>query len=597
MFKNFNEFRNSYRVFFVKISLLFILIPLFSVGLFFFVNTYHTVKTFAEQTLNYYAVNVSNDIEQSLDIIDNACMNFISNPNFRQQLININNDLENDVKNNPRNSESEIDMIMNYQLFFNLAWNSNLIESVYLYISDEIYYSISRSRASLTQNKIKNMLDIAALDFSIPRERRLVAPDGDDPSIYYVANINDIYSFKTLGKLIFVVNGDRLLNPVSSLIQYKSPVVMLCDSDRTIMLHNDRTMIGKKIPDDLSNNISYNDITEARIDNAGYYVAAKSLDLYNVLFLIAVEKAEVFEGFNESMLQYAIILILISVGTITIAVIVASKEVSAPINEIVGVISNYYEHNFNIRLPTNRITEVNKLYRVFNDMMGEISHLVNDVYEKQLLLRESEFRLLQSQVNPHFMFNILEIISCEARLANNENIYKITTLLGELLRVNLNYQKNEKLTFREELKYINFYLDLQQIRFASRISPSIYIDDDSIYDSFIPKMCLQTIVENAVIHGIEKKRGNRSIDLFIWKDDGDIFISVVDDGAGFDVKAYEKELDGADMEHGGIGLINSSKRIKLLYGNEYGLYIESRIGRGSKVVINIPDDKHATSGL
>jgi two-component system sensor histidine kinase YesM len=245
-----------------------------------------------------------------------------------------------------------------------------------------------------------------------------------------------------------------------------------------------------------------------------------------------------------------------------------------------------------MKMPGFSTTELNDISSTYNKMTDEIDHLINQVYEKQYLLAEAELQSLHSQVNPHFLFNVLENINWEARIAKNEKIYEMTTALGSLLRSTISYGKKEKILLSDELQLVSQYMKLQQMRFGDKISYGIDVDD-MLLDCHVPCFCIQTLIENSVIHGLEKKRGSGSVNVKAACDNTDLNITVSDDGNGFDVSTINlnlpREEAGGNRPH--LGLYNTHKRIRLLYGDNYGLSISSAPGTGTTVVIHIPADR------
>ena len=166
--------------------------------------------------------------------------------------------------------------------------------------------------------------------------------------------------------------------------------------------------------------------------------------------------------------------------------------------------------------------------------------------------------------------------------------------LGELLRSNFTFSNQEKIKIEEELKYVNFYLELQNIRFGDKISVHIDIDDENLLNLLIPKLALQTIVENAVVHGLENKIGNGSLEINIYTEDNLVHLVITDNGIGFDtLKLNEHLANVSDSNYSTqhIGLTNVNQRIKLYYGDLYGIHVYSKIGQGTKVSIKIPIDR------
>ena len=179
-------------------------------------------------------------------------------------------------------------------------------------------------------------------------------------------------------------------------------------------------------------------------------------------------------------------------------------------------------------------------------------------------------------------------------MSGMESIYETINHLGKLIRATLSMGKKEKVTIREELQYIEAYLYLQKKRFEDRLQTSIEIYDDSVLDCYIPRLCIQILVENAIVHGLERKTGKGTLAIEISKENNIILIEISDDGVGFNTEEISLGESGPDIGekgvHTSIGLYNSNRRIKLMYGEEYGINIYSRINSGTNVSVRIPAD-------
>jgi two-component system sensor histidine kinase YesM len=217
------------------------------------------------------------------------------------------------------------------------------------------------------------------------------------------------------------------------------------------------------------------------------------------------------------------------------------------------------------------------------------------VYKKQLLLKESELKSLQSQINPHFLFNVLETISWRARMSNNDEIYQMITSLGYLLRASFATSGIEKVKISEEMHYIEFYLLLQKKRFEEKLEIEINNQIESLDIYYVPKLSVQPIVENAIVHGLEQKIGNGKLTITMYIEHEDIVFEIHDNGVGFQVADVDlREMNSSfksNDKHSNIGLFNSNRRIKLLYGEAYGITLESQINMGTKVTLRIPKDR------
>lgn len=253
-------------------------------------------------------------------------------------------------------------------------------------------------------------------------------------------------------------------------------------------------------------------------------------------------------------------------------------------------------------VPEKRITAAADLIYIMANYIVEIGasnlaqkKLVHEVKAKADLeasLRASELKALQAQVNPHFLFNTLNTIARLALLEGASRTQEVVYALSDLLRDNLR-DIDVLRTLEEEIKSVKDYLMIQRVRFGDRIQSFIDIDPQ-IMTALIPALTLQPLIENAIIHGLEKKVDGGTIHVRGFYENGDITVSVIDTGAGVSMERIrsifraEKQLK-THGETTGLGIINVHKRIQHYYGSEYGLKIESQLGEGTRNYIRFPD--------
>jgi len=211
----------------------------------------------------------------------------------------------------------------------------------------------------------------------------------------------------------------------------------------------------------------------------------------------------------------------------------------------------------------------------------------------------SEYRALQNQINPHFLYNTLEAIRSDALVAGVSDIADITESLATFFRYTISNYSN-KVTLEDELSNVENYFKIQQYRFGEKIKLDLVYDDESkLLKHMIPKLTLQPIVENAIIHGLEKKVGSGRIRIHIHETQHRITIDIVDDGVGIKEEALDKINKNMSesisethhtkqLNKGGIALINVNKRIKLTFGEPYGIRVSSVENYGTTVQLTLP---------
>lgn len=237
--------------------------------------------------------------------------------------------------------------------------------------------------------------------------------------------------------------------------------------------------------------------------------------------------------------------------------------------------------------------EMGELGTQINEMMSHIKELMDDNLKREMLVKNSEIRALQNQINAHFIYNVLESIKMMAEINEEYEISDAVTSLGKLLRYSMKWVSNNVLV-EQELEYIKNYMALINLRFDYEIYLSLNMPD-LILKQEIPKMSLQPIIENAIYHGIEQIAEDTNIYMKGFFDGNDCIIEITDMGKGMSEDDVEKlqmkiagELDSNGGSGNGIGLKNVQDRIHIAFGEEYGIEIASKLGCYTKIIVRIP---------
>lgn len=299
----------------------------------------------------------------------------------------------------------------------------------------------------------------------------------------------------------------------------------------------------------------------------------------------------------SSLFPSAIILIISSSLSILL-IIFFTRTITRRINKLCYTMDSVAEGNFNVTLDIDGNDEVSRLYINLKKMILNINTLVNEVYhtnlqKKQLLIyqKDMQLQMLSNQINPHFLFNTLESIRMQAHSEGNVEIADAIEALAFMIRRNLDSCK-ELIPISYELEILETYLKLIQFRFGDRITYTIQIPKELMAFS-IPYLIIQPLVENAIVHSLEKKAALGHIDIIACNILDEIHIEVIDNGEGIEedkLKALLETLHenvGYSNKH--IGLKNINSRIKLTYGNPYGITIKSIPGLGTSVKIILPN--------
>jgi sensor histidine kinase YesM len=251
------------------------------------------------------------------------------------------------------------------------------------------------------------------------------------------------------------------------------------------------------------------------------------------------------------------------------------------------------------RIHMERRDEIGSIAKVINTMLDhqmEISyrmlHTQQDLYEAELKEKENELRILENQVNPHFILNTLQCICGIATTYNAQEVVDIATAMGKIFEYSLRAPEN--VTLRQEMNIVQEYLEIVDIRFENRFIWDMDIQEE-LLDARMPKMILQPLVENAIYHGLEKK-GRGIVQIFCEEGEGGLWIHIWDNGAGIEAKKLEKikeflqderEMHRISMKVKRIGIANTCLRIKNFFGSAYGIEIDSIEGSGTEVTIHM----------
>ena len=266
-----------------------------------------------------------------------------------------------------------------------------------------------------------------------------------------------------------------------------------------------------------------------------------------------------------------------------------SDKISNPIKRLDGSVREIESGNLDVEILPSGSYEVEHLGKSIKNMLGRIKVLMSDLVAEHNAKRKSEFDTLQSQINPHFLYNTLDIIVWMIENENSDKAVNIVTALAKFFRISLSKGKNI-ITVKDEVEHVRNYLMIQNMRFKNRFEYSIDVDEKVLSYSSL-KLMLQPLVENAIYHGMEFMDGDGEIDVKVFKEDDSLYFTITDNGLGMSEDMVETLLskDFVSSKKGsGIGVKNVNERIKLYFGSEYGLKVESEPDEGTKITIHLP---------
>ena len=273
----------------------------------------------------------------------------------------------------------------------------------------------------------------------------------------------------------------------------------------------------------------------------------------------------------------------------TVIIWISANRMIQPLKELSRAMAYVKQDRFDLQVDIRRKDEFGQLGQSFNRMMKKIDHLISEVYRKELSRKEAEFKALKAQINPHFLYNTLETINWSSKIAGQHHISSMVESLGFLLRSSINL-KEPLLPLKQELDIVLHYINIQKIRFEERLDFRLEVPD-GLQPITIPKLSIQPLVENAVNYAMERMTETCMIRVEA-RDAGELIeLTVTDNGPGMDEAILERLRSGDVKPKGsGVGLRNIDERIKLLFGEPYGLDIESRRWEGTVVRLRLPKE-------
>lgn len=423
--------------------------------------------------------------------------------------------------------------VMSSKVVENKEWYKKTIQlngRLYWYINDDFG---------------KQMISVSRLVFDIKNFAKPIAVISVDMDMSKVASVvSDIHLGKT-GKVYLVDDKGKLIYSEDKSFLYRYTTKLYNSSSGSDFI----TINGNKIM------VIYNTLPQ----NGWKLVGMVSMAELN-------EKAEMIRNF----------IYLTALLSLVIAALISlyfSYSISQPIIKLATEMKKVEKGNFNISVEENWDGEIGVLYSSFNYMIERINELIHEVYLSKIKEKDAELKALQAQINPHFLYITLDTVNWLAVKHNVPEISKIVNSLASILRYSIN-KGNDVTTVENELKHVESYITIQKIRFKDKFEVSFNIDKRVLHYKTI-KLILQPLVENAIIHGIETYEGKGKILINGYLDGEKIVFEVINNGNPIDLDLVNKLLDSPADDKDSYGIQNVNERIKLYYGEEYGLYYQA----------------------
>lgn len=400
----------------------------------------------------------------------------------------------------------------------------------------------------------------------------------------------DNYS-QDIGYLILNFEESSIKDIISKINSIDSSVSYIIDSHGTIITSSPSIDFNKNsININTIKNYADNQFPQSKItiNKSNYYIQSSLLDKTDWYLVNILPESSLLAEINVHR-SYLIYLTFFCAFTSLLLAIIFVKAINKRLSKVINGMREVNNGNFDYYIENNNTDELGELTNTYNYMIKTISVLNREQYRNGKAVKNAELKALQSQINPHFLYNTLDMINWMSYKNQNEEIRLTIKNLVQFYKLSLNKGKDFS-TISDELLHISVYVQIQNMRYNSRVSLKIDVDK-SIESSSIPKITLQPIVENAINHGILGKGGESGIiTISGYIENEDIILKVSDDGVGIPEEFIHQILSDSSFKTtgSGYGLKNINTRLNLTYGNDYGLSFMNNSTQGATVIIKIP---------
>lgn len=325
----------------------------------------------------------------------------------------------------------------------------------------------------------------------------------------------------------------------------------------------------------------------------GAIFTAQEIPDYNwkvigVSYISELVDSKLISGLKALAYILAIMLVLA-----VIVIFVLSKLITKPVRSLVVAMSEFEQNAIEFKYqPVKSFSEFNQLTHSFEHMVGQIQSLMEQVKREEITLRKTELKALQAQINPHFLYNTLDSIQWMCEQDNTKDAVVMVGALAQLFRISIS-KGYELITIEKELQHAQSYLLIQSYRYRDQFTYKFVVEPE-VLPYLCNKITIQPIIENAIYHGISRMVDKGEITIEVYFDNDDVVFIISDNGVGMTSKQVENILKKELTDSKGIGVKNVNDRIKIYFGNNYGITVSSELDVGTVITIRIPAIKEDT---
>ncbi|THF72944.1 sensor histidine kinase [Cohnella fermenti] len=566
-------------------------------GVVYYSQTVHQLKQQTLQLMDSNVNQMSRTVNLYIEDLERFSISIFTDPTVQSVL---------------RNSDGANDPLAPNRIrsqLLNLSTTWSVVRSIDIYALDGTLYNFAMTSSGKEQKlaeepwygKIRNY-DSRSY-FLWPT---CIAPSLSQDKKWVFSLIRNIYDIPTGSKTgylkidIDVRVMEKLLvfeEPITPLSRTEAaPLLYIADDSKNVIYDNGGGLTGSTLAEAGLSNQFYGagGSGEVTVEGIRYLYAYKKSNETNWSTIVLIPLGTILEQARHSGLY--ILGLICSAGLLVVFVsYFISAGITRPLRKMVGLMHRVERGNFKERIPLGEPSnEIGQLGIVFNKMLDSIDRLIKQAYESQLQTKNAQLLALQTQINPHFLYNTLNTIKAMAKRKGAPEAGKLAEALADMFRYSLS-NWSRPATLRMELHHVKNVLDIQLVRFGGRFTYELDVPDD-LLEKPIPKLLIQPLVENAIVHGIEKLRSGGFIRIEAHKGQDKVLLSVSDNGKGIDPQRAEflrRLLNDPPPtlhrnEQDGIGLVNLARRIKLCFGDSASIELKSKPKHETKFVLHLP---------
>lgn len=578
------------------LMILIITIPLLIISVFIYLFSIQAVKNEYQSSSNLILTNLSFNIDQYLQSIEKGTLNAQMDGQLQGAL-----EQWTLAGENSGNDQMIVYGNIIEHFISSIEMTIKNVDSVQIYSGSRMFYSSNFNRSDYdvkdfthedwyvqTQQKAGGIVLFGA---HLPFHR----VNAKESVISIARVINKVGSKQPIGVMLIDIRLDSL-REILKLSENRKRSFLIIDDKGGIIYNSDRSQAMTH----LSATLKEQAIQSVLEDESGsFYANFSGVDSYINFVTSSYSGWKVIQYIDEKemtkqadiLIKIVLTLAFLSLGTALLFMFILSARVTKPIILLSRQVKLVGLGKFDVDLSSDRQDEFGVLYQGIRKMVEDLQSYIERSATAKVQQKIAQFGALKSQINPHFLANVLESIQMKAVINGQRDISEMVGMIGRLFRIHIQTGK-ETVTLREELEHIRLYVKIQQLRFGDKIQYTERLAEDSTELQVI-HFSLQPLIENAIVHGLERLNGPGLLEVSTVKSGNDMLIMIKDNGVGMDEEKLQhlqirlaQPSNTLDEAH--IGIKNVHDRICFYFGEQYGLTLYSQLGEGTTVIIRLP---------